>query len=145
MDVKVIGYYNHINFGDEQYIETFKCILDKLHIAYTSLKFIDCDKCGDLSYNDNDVIFLGGGDILNHYFLDKIISIFKNKPNKIIAVSVGIPYNDIIYSKKLNILDYIFLRTKQNVSLLERYYDKNKIFYLPDISYFSEKKIFFFP
>jgi len=102
------------------------------------LDFIDCDKITQHSFKDSDVILLGGGDILTDYFLDNVIKVFKNKPNKIIAVSVGIPYSSIIYENKLKIIDYIFLRSKQGLNVLSKYYDKSKIFYLPDISYFCE-------
>lgn len=135
----VVGYYNHYNAGDEQYKLTFAHIfktylpnLDEYHIS-----FIDCDLIKTHKISDNDIIILGGGDILNNYFLDEIILKFKNKPNKIIAVSVGLPYNNLlINTDKLSIIDYIFIRTQQDINLVSYYFDKNKIYYLPDISYY---------
>ena len=136
--IYIIGYYNHNNLGDSQYEETFNYLLnkfvleDKLEIIY-----LDCDKIEITDFNDTDIIILGGGDILNNYFLDQIILKFRNKPNKIIAVSVGIPYVDLlINTNKLNIIDYIFLRTQQDMNLLREYFPPHRIFYLPDISLF---------
>ena len=133
MNIKVIGYYEHNNLGDDQYLISFKNLLNKLRLFY-NIEFIDCDKIIDKYFNDNDIIILGGGDVLNNYFIDKIIQKFNNKPNKIIAISVGIPYTDILKTKKLQIFDHIFIRTKQDIELISNYYDINSITYIPDIS-----------
>lgn len=130
----IIGYFNHDNIGDEQYKITFDHVLDA---SKNDLIYIDCDLIKDYTINDTDTIIIGGGDILNNYFLDQIHNKFADKPNKIIAVSVGIPYSNIlINTNKLNIIDYIFIRTEQEMELLSKYYFKDRIFYLPDISYY---------
>ena len=141
----IVGYYNHDNLGDEQYKETFEYMLDK----YLPLKrnyniiFIDCDTLPTIPIIDTDVILLGGGDILNFYFIDKIYEIFYDKPNKIIAVSVGLPYSDILMNtNKLNIIDYIFIRTKKDIKLFSRYFIKERIIYLPDISFYITKSVY---
>jgi len=132
MSIKVIGYFGHGNTGDEQYKSTFKYVF-KNH----NLEFIDCDKIKLHSFKADDTIVLGGGDILCDYFLDAIISVFKGTPCKIIAVSVGLPFTDILVNtSKLFIIDYIFLRTRQDTLLFSQFFHKSKIFYLPDISQF---------
>ena len=135
----IVGYYNHDNLGDEQYKETFEYMLDKylpLKRNY-NIQFVDCDLLSTIPIRDTDVILLGGGDILNYYFIDKIYDIFHNKSNKIIAVSVGLPYSDILmHTNKLNIIDYIFIRTKKDIKLFSRYFMKDRIIYLPDISFY---------
>lgn len=129
-DIKVIGYYGHDNIGDEQYKITFQELIGQ------PIDIIDCDTLSSTNFSDTDIIILGGGDVLSNYFIDKITQKFKGKPNKILAVSVGIPYTDILYTNKLQILDYIFIRTRQDLELLQGFFDKERIFYLPDISYF---------
>jgi polysaccharide pyruvyl transferase WcaK-like protein len=141
----IVGYYNHDNLGDEQYKETFEYMLDKyLPLKrYYEIKFIDCDTLHNEFFEDTDIIFLGGGDVLNFYFIDKIYEIFHNKPNKIIAVSVGLPYADIlINTNKLNIIDYIFIRTQKDIKLFSKYFIKERIIYLPDISFYISKSVF---
>ena len=134
ININIIGYYGHYNIGDEQYKTSFINLLNTLNIEYT-VNFIDCDKLLDTNINDNDIIILGGGDVLNEYFMNKMINKFKNKPNKIIAVSVGLPYKDILVnSSKLKILDHIFVRTKQDIDLFKKHFGNN-ITYIPDISY----------
>ena len=140
-NIYVIGYFGHGNLGDEQYRITFNFIfntfLPKNDLNNYNIHYIDCDTIKLHDFNETDIIILGGGDILNDYFLDKVILKFRNKPNKIIAVSVGIPYIDIIINtNKLNIIDYIFVRTKQDLDLFKEYFHVHRIFYLPDISYY---------
>ena len=142
----IVGYYNHDNLGDEQYKETFEYMLDKYlpHKKNYIIQFVDCDVLSTINIIPTDIILVGGGDILNDYFIDKLYAVFSNKPkkNKIIAVSVGLPYSDILmHTDKLNIIDYIFIRTKRDINLFSRYFLKERIFYLPDISYYITRTI----
>ena len=137
----IIGYYGHYNTGDEQYKLTFKYLFPTY-----DLHFLDCDQL--ISYNisqpfvDSDIIILGGGDILNEYFLDNIHAVFSNKPNKIIALSVGLPYTNIlINTPKLNIIDTLFVRTTQDLLLFKEYFHNQHVYYLPDTSMFIENAI----
>ena len=139
--ITVIGYYDHNNTGDEQYKLTFnKMIVDNLPYDRNTkynIRFVDCDKLKKTEIIGTEIIILGGGDILNNYFLDEINEKFKNKKNKIIAVSVGLPYiNILVKTEKLSIIDYIFLRTEQDMETFGRYFQKERLFYLPDISYY---------
>lgn len=138
LNFHIIGYFGHKNIGDEQYKLSFESLFHKLFIDSEikyNLKFHDCDKITSVEFNEEDVIILGGGDILNDYFLDKVISKFQGTTNKIIAISVGLPFKSVLTdTTKLNIIDYIFLRTKQDIALFEKYFHPHRIFYLPDIS-----------
>ena len=143
--VLVIGYYNHNNLGDEQYKWTILYLLKRVFYKKTCLPeitFIDCDLLKTFTVQPNTMVILGGGDVLNHYFLDSICNKFTNSPPvSIIALSVGIPYDDIFMDpeqrKKLQILDHIFLRTQQDIEKLEKYVTKPMVHYLPDTSCFA--------
>lgn len=137
----IIGYYEHNNIGDDQYIETFQYILNNLKLNKTNtFEFVDCDTLPNFDIVESDIIIIGGGDILNHYFLDIINVKFKGRNNKIIAVSVGMPYIDILVNtNKLEILDAIFVRTLQDFDTFRCLYSDERIFYLPDISLFMNK------
>jgi len=139
LNLQIIGYYEHKNIGDEQYKLSFESLFLKLFrnsdIIY-KLDFHDCDKINNIEFHEDDIIILGGGDILNEYFLDKIIAKFQGTTNKIIAISVGLPYKSVLTeTSKLNIIDYIFLRTKQDLDLFQKYFHPHRIMYLPDISF----------
>jgi hypothetical protein len=150
-NVLVVGYYNHYNLGDEQYKWSIHYILN--HLLYRrpqTVEFVDCDKLANHPVPQDSVVLLGGGDVLNTYFLDKINHKFGGMENlgqgvhggrpKIVAFSVGIPYNSIFLGeenlKKLAIFDHIFLRTRQDIPLFTQFFDPNRVSYLPDASCF---------
>ena len=134
MSIYVIGYYDHNNSGDEQYKYTFEFLFRSLGLS--RIRFIDCDIIHDMLFYEDDIIILGGGDVLCDYFIDKITERFTGLPNKIIALSVGMPYQSILLeTNKLDILDYIYLRSFQDVDLFKKFYNKNKIRYVPDLSF----------
>ena len=132
LPILVVGYYNHYNLGDEQYKISVKYLLKKvLPDVLFDLQFIDCDKLDLFVIIPNTVIILGGGDVLNTYFLNKlntkITPDVKIKDNlTVIALSVGIPYNDIftnpVNKQKLEIFDTIFLRTRQDISIFSSHF-----------------------
>ncbi len=136
--VYIIGYYDHGNFGDEQYKLTINSLISDINIKFNlfnQVSFLDCDSIKNKTFQKNDIIILGGGDILNEYFLDTVINKFYKKENKIIALSVGLPYTStLIYTNKLNIIDYIFIRAKKDLNLFKKYFDESRVFYIPDLS-----------
>jgi polysaccharide pyruvyl transferase WcaK-like protein len=136
-DIRIIGYYDHSNTGDEQYKVSFKRMFNEylpLHIK-CNIDFIDCDKIEEYTFQKDDIIVIGGGDILSKYFIDKLHNKFVNEENIVIAVSVGIPFlSYVVESHKLDFIDYIFLRTKQDLKFLSNHFPNEKIYYLPDIS-----------
>jgi len=144
MEIFVIGYYNHYNTGDEQYKLTFQNLVnDVLGLNY-SLKFIDCDTLKNKklhTFNDDDIIIVGGGDILNDYFLNNIINTFNGKKNKICGISVGIPYLDILTSNKLKIFDKLYIRTRQDIEKLQKNCPNVDIQYIPDISFLLTRNV----
>ena len=137
LSLKIVGYYEHNNFGDDQY----KLSMNKLFSTYLNsqdyeIDFLDCDKIYLTTFMDTDIIIIGGGDILNPYFLNKINSKFSGKPNLIIGLSVGLPYPKIlIETSLLEIIDYIFIRTTQDLQIFNQYFHYDRIYYIPDLSY----------
>ena len=135
-EIVIIGYYDHLNVGDEQYKDTFIYLIKYiLGIKDYGISFIDCDKLINYAnkINDNDIILAGGGDILNDYFIDTIIKVFNGRKNTLYAISVGIPYTSILTSNKLHIFHSIFIRSYQDVTILKEYH--NNVYFIPDISF----------
>lgn len=133
-NVCVIGYYGHANLGDQSYTKSFIKFFEGI-FDESRIKFFDCDRIHNHVFNENDLIVVGGGDVLNDYFIDKIIAVFNGKRNRIHAVSVGLPYKGILTTtNKLNIIDYVFVRTKVDLELFKTYFHPHKVRYLPDIS-----------
>ena len=99
------GFYFRDNLGDDLFYCMFKNIFDDMKIDY-QISSLDDIKSLD---SNVDLIILGGGEILNSYFLSKIQKLTKNFNGKIIAYSCELPQGQII--KEINLIDY-FLNTK---------------------------------
>lgn len=135
LQINVVGYYNHENAGDEQYKRSFDILFKQYLTSPYTLTFIDCDTLDNHDFNENDLIIFGGGDVLNEYFVDKLIKKFSGSKNKIIAVSVGAPFLSFLKTtNKLSIVDYFFIRTLQDYDLFCEYFTADKVFYMPDLS-----------
>jgi polysaccharide pyruvyl transferase WcaK-like protein len=128
-NVKIIGYYNHKNIGDEQYKITFLDIFKG-----KKCEFIDCDKLNHYEFTDKDLICVGGGDVLCSYFIDKLYEKFKNK--KITALSVGLPFKHYfpLNVEKFKMFEKIYLRSKQDISFFKSHLPNVSVSYVPDIS-----------
>lgn len=148
--VLIVGYYDHHNLGDEQYKSTILFLLKRVfqkRLLQPEIVFVDCDRLTNYILLPGTVVILGGGDVLNTYFLDKMYHRFVTKclndaaavrPSAMIALSVGIPYDDVykdpVKRQRLEIFDYIFLRTRQDIDILRNYITADKVHYLPDTS-----------
>lgn len=140
--LNLVGYFDHFNLGDEQYKVSFSYILKNLLKLKDNTEFVfnsydNLEKC---KVEENEVIILSGGDVLNDYFLDLLIKKFKNRKNKIVAISVGVPYTDTIrYTNKIDIIDYFFLRSRRDINFLKEL--GKKVEYLPDTSIVLKKSL----
>lgn len=138
MKLVVIGYYHHFNFGDDQYEESIRTFFTRffpIHTRYT-IKFVDCDKLGDKLVSDDDVIIIGGGDVLNEYFVEPLSRFLGDKKNTVIAFSVGCPFPSYLgqLRTKLAFVSHFFIRTAQDIPLFRQTFGEARVSYLPDVS-----------
>ena len=133
MKILLVGYFDRGNFGDDlfKYIWSIFFQHTKHEIVYSSID--DIKLLDDISIFDK--IILGGGDVINEYFIDILYTYIGSKGIKITAVSVGIPFNDILLDDRLLMFDAIVCRTKiDTMNLKQRFGDVIDISYFPDIS-----------
>lgn len=81
------GFYHRNNLGDDIFYLLFKKILEDIGIPF---QIISLDDIKTIDPNV-DTIILGGGEILNNYFLSKIEKLTINFKGKIIAYSCELP------------------------------------------------------
>jgi polysaccharide pyruvyl transferase WcaK-like protein len=84
IDIQHIGYFGSLNCGDDAFVEVFKCLNKQFYPNLKCLYSTESNCIKDIKLN-----ILGGGDVINSYFLSKMKHI-KN----LHAVGVGIPYMD---------------------------------------------------
>jgi hypothetical protein len=124
------GFYNRNNLGDDIFYIIFNSIFSKLDIKYHLIGLDDCDKI----MPNITTIILGGGEILNKYFLYKLQKLIEssNFNGTIIAYSCELPIGEII--PEVNLIDRFILRNQNDVKRLKTHFNSDKyIEYLPDI------------
>jgi len=137
--ILIVGYYHHNDIGNDQYIDVFKYILQSTPNIKYKLKFVNCNNLVEIIIKETDIVIIGGGNVLNDPFLNIINTVFKDKANLIIAVSVGTPdRNLLVNTNKMDIIKHLFVRSKQEHDILNEFFPSNKITYLPDLSYFMK-------
>lgn len=109
--ILIYGYYNRQNTGDDAFMEVFKWLYrDRTeHLVFCSPE----DEIPALKY---EYIILGGGDVLNNYFIEPLIKHFPN--HKIYALGVGMPY----LVENLDIFTRIVARNRNFFGRDQEYY-----------------------
>ena len=131
MKILLYGYYNKGNFGDNLFEIIFKKYFDSINIKYI------LSNPDDLNINykinkDINFIFLGGGEIINDYFMIPLFKYIKyhNLYNiSIYGASIG--YNSNYNMKYLNFLDKCIFRN--DISIVDNinyFYDNDIVFSL---------------
>ncbi|KAF6252683.1 polysaccharide pyruvyl transferase-domain-containing protein [Scenedesmus sp. NREL 46B-D3] len=104
------GFYFRGNLGDELY----PLILERIFGSAN----IEC-RCTDTLVaipSDTDAILVGGGDVVNPWFMDKVAALIAAFVGPVYLVSAGIPYGkaDLRY---LLMFDHVFLRTEADCKM----------------------------
>jgi len=150
----ITGYYNKNNLGDDLFLEIAQILFRKYADKPYNIRFIGTDSIllNNKEYmteliNWCDKVILFGGEVLNNYFLNKLIK-FKNLAlfdyNKNIyfyafGVSCNADYNEI--SNKLDIFENIIYRNNKDYEqFLNKWSDKYSSV-LPDIVFLKRRLI----
>ncbi len=148
MNIVILGYYAHGNYGDD----LFEVVFKKLYSEH-NLSFYDPNKITSIP-ESTDIIICGGGDIINDWFMSQISKLkirAEQKANKRIptyAISIGITFKKSIPEFKpyyLDIFDYWIVRNKIDETILKTRYPETNVIYVPDVvhllSTYKPKKI----
>lgn len=103
--ITILGYYGKKNLGDD----LFQVVLQKW---YPSAVFINPEAVSTLE--PTDIILVGGGDLVNDYFMKKINALVATLDSTppVYGISLGFPYPNLAKSREhLKSFDYILTRT----------------------------------
>lgn len=131
MNIIILGYYDRGNLGDEAYKVTIRSYLPH----HYHLTFVCIDDVGPIDFKKFDGIIVGGGDIINNYFYQKLTPILKNFTGFKIALSIGIPFPSLIMPEYFGKFDHVFIRNYEDVRPLQRVIGSQKAHFLPDLAF----------
>lgn len=129
--ILILGYYDQQNWGDSMFQEIFKSRLQNYNTTFRKLQDFN-QMLDDESFQYSKII-IGGGDLINEYFLqeslyEKIRTCIPDIP--ILFVGVGLTFNNI---QKLDIADYFFIRNKTDYEMVKYRYGTEYSYYMPDL------------
>lgn len=133
----IVGYYDHSNLGDELFRLAFQNLL-----SGHTLTFVDVDQLQSYNAFQYDVIILGGGDVVNNYFIDKVwawLNKFKSGI-RCYAYSIGIPFPSCITDGKVSLFDYVICRNREDMPALKAKLGAYNVEYLPDFVFSLDVK-----
>jgi polysaccharide pyruvyl transferase WcaK-like protein len=129
MQIVVLGYYQRNNLGDTIYTLTMPRLFPECQLSFYNLDDLTTIPTG------TDAIVCGGGDLINRYFHDKIVTLCKGFSGRKIALSIGISFESFRNAECLNLFDQIFLRNKTDVRYLQSKLGSEVVHYLPDLAF----------
>src|SRR5271170_5271607 len=132
MNILVLGFFDRQNLGDD----TYKFIFNNIVKSPNKLLVVSVDDCTNIA-KDTNLVVIGGGEILNNYFIDKILSLINQSTysGKIITLSTSAGYTSIIDSGKLDFIDYFVVRDTLCQEKLESRFGKENVSYMPDLAF----------
>jgi len=101
-------------------------------LKYNTLTFKSVDDISSIP-EDISIVVIGGGDVINLYFMKKIQKLVENFVGKVYAVSVGIPYD--ISPEYLYIFDHIFTRSETDYQLAVSKVGTNNVSITKDLAF----------
>ena len=142
MKILITGYYDRNNYGDDMYQSSFPKVFPKDDIIFVDINKLNQYTKEILEKEKFNLVVLGGGDVLTHYFLNIFNKwYYENQLNlPCHAYSVGVPYLSIIESGEIDIFDYIVCRNKADAELLQKRFGDKHISYLPDFVFIEPIK-----
>ena len=126
-NVLVLGFYDRKNMGDDCYRLALPQIFKDCNITFHC-----SDDINELPI-DTDIVIVGGGDVINAYFITKIEQLVRNFIGKVYAFSVGVPYASEGV-KYLSIFDHVFVRSTRDFEVVAEEIGQMNVTRIPDAS-----------
>lgn len=122
-----LGFYERGNLGDDSYVSAFPLIFQDCECIF---QCTDDTICIPVNI---DVIVVGGGDVINSYFMSRVEELIKDFTGPVYAFSVGIPYvSDGL--KYLHVFDHVFVRNMTDYEIVKKEIGADNVSYTPDAS-----------
>jgi len=128
--ILVCGYYDRDNYGDDAFIAVLARAWGQHRLTFRNIEVVTPEEV-----RAADLIVLGGGDLLQEYFLtyiDKNILPYKRSP--LYAVGVSIPFASVIEQGRLDMIDQFWCRFRSDTETLRKRYGAEAVHYIPDLA-----------
>lgn len=135
LKILVLGFYYRNNSGDDAFNYIFSRLFAMIPKFKYQLDIINTDDCQSIP-SDINILIIGGGEVLNEYFINKIEKLINMSPDYLgytIAISCNLGSNDILNSGQLDFIDYFIMRSQSDALKLVQRYGTQYVSYCPDL------------
>lgn len=135
--ILALGFFDRGNLGDDCYRIALSRFLGALSSggSVTTLCMDEASADVVLESGGCDMIVVGGGDVINPYFMDKLRRLLgalgSARTCPCYALSVGIPYPDD--ARYLDVFDHVFVRSRECFDLAVRRVGADNVTLMPDL------------
>lgn len=123
----VMGFYDRKNIGDDTYKQVIPQLLPSCDVVCVS-----CDDAEPITNDDYDIVLIGGGDLVNDYFMQRVQQVLKTYAGRVYGISLGIPFPSSCHYT--HIFDHVLVRSMNDYTLAEKEIGSVNVSYLPDFS-----------
>jgi polysaccharide pyruvyl transferase WcaK-like protein len=102
------------------------------------ISFSDVSTIDLLDISEDDVLLVGGGDLLNDFYGLKYREVLSKINSYKIAVCVGISFEDCIKRNYIDFFDDIILRSKKDLLGVSKILGSSNTHYLPDLGFYLD-------
>lgn len=128
----VLGFYNRGNLGDDAFAMMFPIFFRHIGAYDLDVVYACTDDVNELPPGV-EMVIVGGGDVINSYFMPKVQKLVASFAGPVYALSVGIPF-DADAERYLHVFDHVFVRNRHDADLAGRVIGERNVTYIPDLT-----------
>jgi polysaccharide pyruvyl transferase WcaK-like protein len=132
MKCLALGFFDRGNFGDELYKSVYADCLAAKDIEFTCMSLEDMKPAPKVP-SCFDAVCVGGGDILNAYFMRHLAPKLASFKGTKIALSVGVPFESC--TPYVDLFDYVILRAHVDEETIKARIGAEHVACFPDMAY----------
>lgn len=125
----VLGFYDRKNIGDECFKLAFKKALRGYELRFRCMDDATPDY---VAFLNPVCVIIGGGDIINDYFMRKARIILADYKGRIYGLSIGIPFESCKHY--LDMFDHVFMRSARDAQIASEYIGDENVTQIVDLS-----------
>jgi polysaccharide pyruvyl transferase WcaK-like protein len=128
--ILICGYYERRNYGDDAFVTTLAKQWKDERCSFYNIETVP-----EAAVAAADLIVLGGGDLLQEYFIRKVeANLLPYKQCPIYAVGVSMPYLEALEQGRLDCIDKFWCRCQTDYQLLTQRYGDSRVTLIPDLA-----------
>jgi hypothetical protein len=126
--IVVLGFYDRNNTGDECFKIAFRKVL-QVECIFICMDDVTQE---DIQRHNPSCVVIGGGDIINPYFMEQAKKVLHGYTGPVYGLSIGCPYESCAHY--LDIFDHVFTRSTRDTGIAVERIGSENVTHISDLS-----------